>query len=232
MFSRHVHEVTHYETHCPKFGEPMCIIAFAVSGGNSGSTGRSRPRTGRRWTRRRGRAKAWSDPWVQLTRMRRRMRVSAVDGGVCTRRMAIKPTAADAHPDSGPTVAIHGYSVREKLAPAQVSRNCDSFFDNAAPSVRGRAASRRSGPKSRPRQPMAWPDTFLTAVPEGPISRAPSGGTRCGPRRRNRCSRGGTGKRRTRPAGRWRPCRPRCARDARRAVLRPPVHAPRCPAGR
>jgi hypothetical protein len=30
MFSRHVHEVTHYETQCPKCGKPMRIIAFVL----------------------------------------------------------------------------------------------------------------------------------------------------------------------------------------------------------
>jgi hypothetical protein len=30
MFSKHVHEVTHYETHCPKCGKPMRIIAFVL----------------------------------------------------------------------------------------------------------------------------------------------------------------------------------------------------------
>jgi hypothetical protein len=30
MFSKHVHEVTHYETHCPRCGEPMKILAFIL----------------------------------------------------------------------------------------------------------------------------------------------------------------------------------------------------------
>jgi hypothetical protein len=30
MFSKHVHEVTHYETHCPKCGKPMRTIAFVL----------------------------------------------------------------------------------------------------------------------------------------------------------------------------------------------------------